>query len=275
MKMERDEQMAKKIGLALGSGAARGFAHIGVLQVLEENKIPIDYIAGTSIGAVIGGIYACGTDLDMLARVGMQLDEKDYKDVVFPRYGFLRGDKFQTLIQLFTKRKTFDQLQMPFKCVATNLLNGEKVVLESGMVDAAIRASMAVPMLFEPIFWDENTLLVDGATVERIPMQTVRDMGADIVIGVDVGYRGEYMGDNLPNNAVGFALMAADIQGWALSSLQEKQADILIVPKVIDISPTSFKDVELAINLGKEAAQEALPAIQKAMKSRKSKTVNP
>lgn len=269
--MEREEQMAKKIGLALGSGAAKGFAHIGVLQVLEENKIPIDYITGTSIGAVIGGIYACGTDLDMLARVGTQLDEKDYQDIVFPRNGFLRGDKFQTLIQLFTKRKTFDQLEIPFKCIATNLLNGEKVVLDQGMVDAAIRASMAVPMLFEPVSWNEDMLLVDGATVERVPMQTVRDMGADIVIGVDVGYRGEYRGDHLPGNAVGFALMAADIQGWALSKLQEKEADVLIVPKVIDISPTSFEDLEQAIALGREAAEAVLPDIQKAIKSRKKK----
>ena len=262
--------MSKSVGLALGGGGTRGFAHIGVLQVLEENKIPIDYIAGTSMGSVIGGIYACGTDLHMLERIVPELNEKDYKDIQIPRYGFLKGAKLQELIRIFTKRYDFEQAHIPLRCVAVDALSGQKVEIGEGQIDDAIRASIAVPVIFEPVRWKDR-LLLDGGIVERIPIQTARNMGADIVIAVDVGYRGGSTADTDPVHMMDYFMMTIDMMGWTAVQYQEKEADMVIVPDVARLDMASFRDFEISVQRGREAAEAALPDIQKQLKKRTRK----
>lgn len=265
----------KKVGLALGAGAARGFAHIGVLQTLEEYSIPIDFIAGSSMGAVIGGIYACGTDLTMLNKIVPVLREKDYLDVEVPKHGgFLRGERFQNLIQIFTKRYSFDQTKIPFQCTAVDIMTGELVVLKDGVLDEAIRASIAMPAIIRPHMLEGRTL-IDGGVISRVPATIAREMGADIVIGVDVGYRGEHRNEP-PVSLVDYLLAANDIMSWQIAKGHDSDADLLLVPAVRLCDPNSVKDYECCVEMGRNAAEEAIPQILKLIGKRaKTTTLTP
>lgn len=177
----------KKIGLALGSGSARGWAHIGVLEALDDHNIPIDCIAGSSIGAFVGAIYSAGK-LDSLKNFALQMDWKmvlSYFDVVFPRTGFLDGKKVHKLFSMHTDATTFDDLTIPVKMIATNLNTGEKVILDSGNIIDAIRASSSIPGVLTPVTRGSE-ILIDGGTVDPVPVGVAREMGAGIVIAVDL-----------------------------------------------------------------------------------------
>ena len=177
-----------KIGLALGSGAARGLAHIGVLKVLEENKIPIDLIAGTSIGALVGGAYAVGMSVDEMERIAMEVDWKRLgrlMDFVIPRAGFINGKKVKTFIKTLVKNKKIEELKIPFAAVATDIYTGEEVVIQQGLIVEAIRASASIPGIFTPVR-NGGKILVDGGLVNPIPISVVKKMGADIIIAVNV-----------------------------------------------------------------------------------------
>lgn len=259
-KIEKKQAKKPKLGLALGAGSARGFAHIGVLQVFEKHNIPIDLIVGSSMGSVIGGVYACGADLSMLSRVIPLLNERDFFDVVMPRHGgILRGDKFKELIKLFTKGMEFSQTHIPFACVATDLNNGELVVMNEGSIDDAIRASIAIPGIFEPYKWNDR-LLVDGSLISRVPSDIARDLGADIVIGVDVGYRGGPI-DMKPITMIDYLLTSTDIMSWQYAKIVENSANVMIIPKVRGLDPNSFKDAEECITAGWDAACERIDEI--------------
>ncbi|NQU66538.1 MAG: patatin-like phospholipase family protein [Candidatus Marinimicrobia bacterium] len=177
----------KKIGLALGSGSARGWAHIGVLEALDDNHIPIDFIAGSSIGAFVGAIYSAGK-LDSLKEFALLMDWKmvlSYFDVVFPRTGFLDGKKVHKLFSMHTDVTTFDDLTIPVKMIATNLNTGEKVILDSGNIIDAIRASSSIPGVLTPVTRGSD-ILIDGGTVDPVPVGVTREMGAEIVIAVNL-----------------------------------------------------------------------------------------
>lgn len=177
----------KKIGLVLGSGSARGWAHIGAIEAIEEAGIPIHCVAGTSIGAFIGAVYATG-DLASLKEFALQMDWKkviSYFDVVFPKSGFMDGKKVHELFSIHTDAKTFDDFKIPVKMIATELKTGKKVVIDSGNIIEGIRASVSVPGIFTPVK-REGKWLVDGGLVDPIPVSAVRNMGADFVIAVDL-----------------------------------------------------------------------------------------
>ncbi|MFC1784019.1 patatin-like phospholipase family protein [Candidatus Neomarinimicrobiota bacterium] len=179
-----------KVGLALGSGSARGWAHIGAIEAIEEAGIPIHYVAGTSIGAFVGAVYATG-DLDSLKQFALQMDWKkvlSYFDVVFPRSGLMDGKKVHELFSIHTKARTFDDFKIPVKIIATDLNTGEKVIIDSGNIIESIRASLSVPGVFTPVNLN-NKWLVDGGLVDPVPVKVVREMGADIVIGIDLNSR--------------------------------------------------------------------------------------
>ncbi len=251
----------KTLGIALGAGSARGFAHLGFLHELEESGVPIDYLAGSSMGSVVGGIYACGSDLDTLCKIVPLLREKDYFDVVFPTHGgFVRGDRFRKLIQLFTKHYEFSQTHIPFACTAVDLINGELVVIDEGPLDDAIRASIAIPGVIEPHTW-RGRVLVDGGVILRVPSRVARAMGADVVVGIDVGYRGETL-ESLPTSLMEYLFVATDIMSWTAAQYQESEADLLVVPKVRDCDPNSLRDFEALVDAGRLAAQDALPKIR-------------
>lgn len=176
-----------KIGLALGSGSARGLAHIGVIKALEEENIKVDFIAGTSIGAVIGAAYA-GGDLERFEQFLYTVDWKtiaSYCDFVFPRKGLLQGQKINQLLDAFLTHKTFEETKIPFVAVATDLVTGEEVILKTGDLIQGVRASISLPGVFQPVQYN-GSYLVDGGLINPVPANVVKAMGADIVIAVDL-----------------------------------------------------------------------------------------
>jgi NTE family protein len=177
------------IGLALGSGAARGLAHIGVIRAIEEAGLKVDVIAGTSIGALIGAVYASG-QLDLLEQAFQQFDWKtigSYFDPVFPRSGLIKGKKIAGFVREYLSVRTFAELPIPFRAVATDVRNGEEVVLGSGDLLEAIRASISIPGILTPVHHDSR-ILVDGGLVDPVPVSVARELGADVVIAVDLNF---------------------------------------------------------------------------------------
>jgi len=178
-----------KIGLALGSGSARGLAHVGVIMALEAYNIPIDIIAGTSIGSVIGGLYASGATIRQLEEVALSIKKSKTLfliDPVFPHSGLISGDRIEKMLNQFgIKDKTFDDLKIPFAAVATDVESGAEVILNQGKVIDAVRASISIPGIFTPVKY-QDYYLVDGGVVDPVPVDVVKMMGADIIIAVNL-----------------------------------------------------------------------------------------
>ena len=178
-----------KIGLALGSGSARGWAHIGVIKALTEAGIHVDYVAGTSVGAVVGAVYASGR-IDSFKDVVLQLDWKkiaSFLDVVFPKSGLIDGNRIAEFIRSHVGEKNIEDLSLPFCAVSTDLATGNEVVFQDGDIIEAVRASISVPGVFTPVR-KSGAILVDGGLVNPVPVSVVRKMGADLVIAVDLNH---------------------------------------------------------------------------------------
>jgi NTE family protein len=181
--------LRKKIGLALGSGSARGWAHIGVIKALDEAGIRLDYIAGTSAGAVVGAVYASGR-INSLKDVVLQLDWKkviSFLDIVFPKSGLIDGKKIADFVRTSVGEKNIEDLRLPFCAVSTDLATGNEVVIKDGDIIEAVRASISMPGVFTPVKIS-NTILVDGGLVNPVPVSVVRKMGADLVIAVNLNH---------------------------------------------------------------------------------------
>ncbi len=251
--------MYKKIGLALGAGGARGFAHIGVLRALEENNIKIDCVSGTSMGSIIGGIYACGTDMERVQQFFTTTSEKMFMDYTFPKRGAMAGRRFEELIKLFTKDMSFEDLTLPFNCVACDLISAKGMILDTGKIYKAIRCSMSVPGMFEPYNY-KGCMFVDGAVVDRVPIQACREMGADYIIGVDVGYKGKK--NEIPKNVFEIMNLSFDIMGWEMTKLKINTADCMIMPDVTHIHPYKMDAVEESIEIGYNAAMEQMEKLK-------------
>ena len=174
-----------RIGLALGGGAARGFAHIGVIQVLEEAGIRVDLVAGTSAGSLVAALYAAGRNGSTLARLALAMDESAITDWAFPGRGLIRGEALARYVREQTGGKLIEQLPLPLGIVATDLDSGEPVLFQRGDVGAAVRASSAVPAIFQPVKIGTREY-VDGGLVSPVPVRFARQMGADVVIAVDI-----------------------------------------------------------------------------------------
>jgi NTE family protein len=179
-----------KVGLALSCGAAHGMAHIGVLKALAEECIPIDVIAGTSAGAIVGACYAKERSVAILEEITLGMDWRTLARFIDPsltllRKGFLQGEKVKSLLRSIVGDVRFEQLEIPFAVVAADARNMQEIVINTGSVVEAVRASISMPVIFTPVRW-ENKFLVDGGVVNPMPVDVVRDMGAEIVIGVDV-----------------------------------------------------------------------------------------
>jgi NTE family protein len=179
----------RKIGLALGSGSARGWAHIGVIRALSEAGIRVDCVAGTSIGALVGAVYAAG-NIDTLEEVVLELDWKQiayFFDVVFPKSGLIDGKKVADFFRSHVQEKNIEDLALPFRAVSTDLTTGREVVMKQGDIIEAVRASISVPGIFTPVKRN-GAILVDGGVVNPVPVSVVREMGADFVIAVDLNH---------------------------------------------------------------------------------------
>ena len=178
----------KKIGLALGSGAARGLAHIGVLKVLEANRIPVDFIAGSSMGALIGALYAGGLSVEQLQEIACNTDWKLTAKMFTPTLpwsGLVEGSRIRQFIQTLVGDRNFSDLKLPFAAVATDVQTGEQIIIENGSLVEAVRASISIPGIFTPVR-HQNRFLVDGGVVNSVPTDVARAMGSDIVLAVNV-----------------------------------------------------------------------------------------
>ncbi|MCD6294801.1 MAG: patatin-like phospholipase family protein [Deltaproteobacteria bacterium] len=178
-----------KVGLALGSGSARGWAHIGVIKALTEAGIRVDYIAGTSIGAVVGAVYASGK-IETLENVVRQFDWKQivsFFDIVFPKSGLIDGNKVADFVRTHVAPGNIEDLGLPFRVISTDLETGSEVVIQEGDVIEAVRASISIPGIFTPVRKD-GVILLDGGLVNPVPVSVVREMGADFVIAVDLNH---------------------------------------------------------------------------------------
>lgn len=259
--------MRKKVGLALGAGSVKGFAHIGVLQTLEEAGIPIDMIAGSSMGAIIGGIYSVGTDLNLLEKFIKSIKLYEYLDVKLPLTGgLLKGERLQELVRVFTHDKTFAETKIPFCCVAVDAEAGKLDVLEEGPMHESIRASMSMPGFFEPVQLYGKTY-IDGGVLERVPCKTLRDHGMDVVIGVDVGYHGD-MKDVSDYGAYSMLNHTISIMQWELTKYRREEADIMLVPEVLFVHGRFQVDqAGETIEEGRRAVREALPAIKQLLET--------
>lgn len=257
--MQEKHQHRPKIALVLGAGSARGLAHIGVLQVLLENHIPFDFIVGSSMGAMIGGIYASGADIKMLDRLIENMDTSLLFDIHVPRMGFISGKKITDFLNLMTKKKVFSELNIPLLAMATDLLSGQRVIMEEGSVADAIRASISIPGVFNPVKRD-GMVLVDGAVADRLPVEVARARGAEVVIAVDVTYsQGKQI--NI-KNALDVILASIDIMGQQQFDLVCSQSDILIQPRVSAYSPRDFEKSREIVDLGRAATEAKLGEIQ-------------
>ncbi|HWJ78232.1 MAG TPA: patatin-like phospholipase family protein [Niallia sp.] len=254
-----------KIGLALGSGGARGFAHIGVIKVLRDAGIPIDYMAGSSIGAIIACLYASGEDINRLYTLAKFFKRKYYLDFTIPKMGFISGNKVKELIQLFTYGKNIEELDIPISVVATDLIKGEKVVFTKGPIAPAVRGSISIPGIFVPEKYN-GRLLVDGGVVDRVPVTVVKEMGADIVIGIDVAH------SNVPsevNNIYDVIIRSIEIMQMELVQSREPVSDIMIKPPVEGFSSKAFTDLDQIIALGEEEGKKYVDRIKKEWKKRR------
>jgi NTE family protein len=181
--------LQRKIGLALGSGSARGWAHIGVIKALDEAGIRLDYVAGTSAGAVVGAVYASGR-IESFKDVVLQLDWKrvvSYLDVVFPKTGLIDGNKIADFLRANVEKKNIEDLHLPFCAVSTELATGKEVAIQNGDIIEAVRASISTPGIFTPVKRND-AVLVDGGLVNPVPVSVVRKMGADLVIAVNLNH---------------------------------------------------------------------------------------
>lgn len=213
-----------KIGLALGSGGARGFAHLGVIKVLRDEGIPIDLIAGSSMGALVASFYGAGLDVDRLYKLSRVFKRKYYLDFTVPKMGFIAGKRVKELIRIFTHGKMIEELDIPIGIVATDLMSGEKVVFKKGPVAEAVRASIAIPGIFVPEKLD-GRLFVDGGVVDRIPVSVAKEMGADIVIAVDVS---SVKKNEDVTSIFDVIMQSIDIMQMELVSIREVASDVML-----------------------------------------------
>lgn len=252
--------MNPPIALALGAGAARGLAHIGVLQTLSEAQVHIDYIAGTSIGALVGALFAAGVDLKELERLACSLRLRHVVDFVLPGSGLVGGEKLRAFLNLFLRDKTFADLYLPLAVVATDLQTGEEVVIHQGPVVEAVLASCAIPGIFRPVH-HLGRRLVDGGLVDRVPVRVAAGMGAGLVVAVDVGPR---LTASRLRTLPEITMQAIDIMQEELMRLKARSADVFIRPPVGEFSPFRLDQGAEIIRRGRVATWGALPALREA-----------
>jgi NTE family protein len=262
---KQDEpQVAKRpgIALALGGGFARGFAHLGVLKVFEQNHIPISHIAGTSVGSVFGAAYASGAPLARILATSRTIRFRDIARWSVSRLGLASNHRLADLIERVFDSTQFEEMKIPLAVVATDLATGEPVVFRQGSLVEAIRASCAFPGLFEPILIGTRCL-ADGGLVAPVPTQAARQLGGTIVVGVSVGVQDGHRG--APKNM--FQVVARAVSAAQKHQLDtwERYADLVIRPDINSLAWDDFEKANEAIEAGAVAAQLALPRIQKLL----------
>ncbi len=265
--MDENITNRKKIGIALSGGAAWGLAHVGVLQVLEENSIPIDFIAGTSMGSVVGGLYANGVSIKQLETYALKLHTLSLLDFNLNPSGLLNGHATAKQIKkVLGEDKQIEDSKIPFRCIAVDLKDGTEKVFYSGSLIKAIRCSISVPGAFTPAKFDDGKLYVDGGILNNVPDDVVKKMGADIVIAVDVLNKYLFNPKKILTS-ISILYNCTQLQIIQQRKLKEKFADVTIEPKVQHHKIYAFgkKSTMDIIRLGREAAEEQLPKIKELL----------
>jgi len=247
-----------RIALVLGGGAARGFAHIGVLKILESNGIPIHMIVGTSAGSFVGSLYAYGLNAYQIQKLSLDIQRSDIADFTIPDNGFIKGDLLEEYVNRMLRNTTMEKLRIPFYATATELPNGKETVFGTGNTGKAVRASCSIPGVFNPAMIG-NKMYVDGGVVSPVPVDAAKRLGADVVIAVDIS---SDLDTIKPSGTIETILQAINIMSSRISVAQLSRADIVIRPLVGHIGSADFDRRNDAIIEGEKAALQALPKIR-------------
>jgi len=249
-----------KLGLALGGGAARGFAHIGVLQVLEEEGIKPAFVVGTSAGSVVAAFYASGKSASQLQWLADTMDESQFTDWAnpFTGRGMLRGEALGKYVNSQLNGMKIEDMKIPLGIVATDLRTGDGILFRRGDVSMAVRASSAVPSVFEPVRIGGKDY-VDGGLVSPVPVRYAKQMGADVVLAVDISSRPE---DAKTSDMLKVLLQTFSIMGKSISQLELAHAEVVVRPALPDVGSAEFSARKKSIEAGRTAMKQALPQLK-------------
>ena len=273
--MLRSSFSERKVGLALGSGAAKGLAHIGVLAALHEQGIQIDMIAGTSMGSLVGALYAMGKDVDQIKRLAIDLGPKRFSflaDLALPKSGFIRGRKIKNMLRSIIGDIEFRDLEIPFACSATDIESGQEVVIRQGLVREGVRASCSIPVILTPTKLGDR-YLVDGGLLDPVPVRILHEMGADFIIAVSVipaeqqepsEARPENKEPKEPN-ILSIAMQTVNIISGQRLKTSLIGADVIIEPQVAHIGWGDFHRASECIYQGELAAQISMQKIRQQL----------
>jgi NTE family protein len=254
---------APKFGLALGGGAARGFAHVGVIQVLEEAGLKPDLVVGTSAGSVVAAFYASGKDGAQLQKAAETMEEASITDWTVPLLGrgMMRGDGLARYISKQTGGRRIEELKMPLGIVATDLKTGDGVLFQRGDIGTAVRASSAVPSVFEPVRIGAREF-VDGGLVSPVPVRYARQMGAEYVLAIDISSPPEA---GKTGDMFDILMQTFTIMGKSINTLELRDADLVVRPALHDVGSADFKARRRSIDAGRAAMLQALPKLKAAL----------
>lgn len=271
----------RKVGLALGGGGGRGMAHIGVLEVLEREKIAIDMVAGTSAGAAIGALFTQGKsarEINSLARSWDWKQKAQIMDPALPKSGFIAGKRVKKFLKTIIGDINFSELRMPFACVATDIMTGEEVIIDQGSVLEAVRASISMPIIFTVVKW-QGRYLVDGGLVDPVPVSVLKDMGAEFIIAINVTPRmytrqkriyicknnTEEVSANKEPNILNIIMKISGIANSQIVEASLEGANVIIEPRLTGIGLGDFNHIEECILEGGYAAIDAIPEIKRQL----------
>ncbi len=247
----------KKVGVALGGGAVLGAAHIGVLRALEEFDVEISYITGTSIGSLIASLYAFGIEVDKIEEIAKNLSWLDITKISLSKYGLLSNRKLKNLLDKHIGKKRIEESNIPLAMIATDISSGEKVVLDSGFVADAVMASTCIPGVFKPVEINDR-MLVDGGIVENVPVKSLKEIGAEFIIGVDLN---PIHSSGKPNNIIDVILNSFHYSIKQTVNLQINTSDILIKPDLSSFNLSNTNQIEKLIEQGYQDAKKALKVL--------------
>jgi len=258
-----------KIGLALGGGGARGFAEIGVLRVLEQEKIPIAQVAGTSVGSLIGALYCDAGGVADLEYHALTIEKNDVLDAhllsLIKGPGLIKGDKLEEFLKNNMRHKAIEDLPIPLVIVATDLMTGQKKVFENGNIETAVHASCAIPGIFQPVRIGERTY-VDGGMSDPVPVDVLKEKGMDIIIAVAIPPE---LPEEQPQKAIEIFKHSMNVLFSRITEYMLKDADVVIWPKCPDVRLKDFSEREELIKAGEAAAKEAIPKIRALMEKKR------
>nr|WP_315488051.1 patatin-like phospholipase family protein [uncultured Rhodoferax sp.] len=255
-----------RIGLALGGGAARGFAHVGVIQVLEEAGIRPSLVSGTSAGSLVAAFYASGKTGKQLQTVAETMEEATFADWTLPLFnrGMLRGDALARYVNGQVGARLIEDMAMPLGIVATDLNSGQSMLFQRGDTGTAVRASSAVPAVFQPVRIAGREY-VDGGLVSPVPVRAARQMGAELVIAVDISSAPE---GNLSGGTLDVLLQTFSIMGKSINYFELKEADIVVKPALLGVASADFSARKKSIEAGRKAMLQLMPQLRAAIASK-------